>query len=158
MIRKIFASCAFTIMASFASNITKDCMLTTDEFGDVDRSEEVEFVSNMMEIVGVGEKIMFMRTVDLYVCSRVQRIHGIRISLRHDPDKDPDHNENYDNFMSHSIAPSHESTFFTTMLGLQDGECEYIYVSEEERIEAIVVHHDNKLIRVIEFKMSTGRI
>lgn len=44
------------------------------------------------------------------------------------------------------------------MLGEQDGECEYVYVNEHEKIESVVVHHDDRMIRVMEFKMSTDRI
>ena len=38
-----------------SASITKECMLTTEEFGDKDRSDDIEFVSNMKEIVDVGE-------------------------------------------------------------------------------------------------------
>jgi len=44
------------------------------------------------------------------------------------------------------------------MLGVQDGDCEYIYINEGEKIQSIVVHHDNKLIRLIEFKKTSGNI
>ena len=113
----------------------------------------------MKEIVQVGEQIMFMRTVDLMVCNSAQRIHGIRISLNHDPKKDPDHNEYLDNFYSgHMYQKNLDKTYYTGMLGEQEGDCQYIYIDEGERIEAVVIHHDDQLIRVMEFRMSSNRI
>jgi len=44
------------------------------------------------------------------------------------------------------------------MLGVQDGNCEFIYVNDDEKISSVVVHHDDKMIRMLEFKMSTNRI
>ena len=52
--------------------------------------------------------------------------------------------------------PNYDHTFYTGMLGEQDGKCEYVYVNPGERIEKLVIYHD-KLIRVLEFTMSTGR-
>ena len=101
---------------------------------------------------------MFMRTASLLVCSSTQRIHGIQVALRHDPAKDPAHNEFLDNFYSTTRAPDHDKTFYTSMLGVTDGDCDYVYVGEGEKIEAVVVHHDEELIRVLEFKSSTGRV
>ena len=76
--------------ALFASaSITKECMLTTNMFGDAKRVDDIEFVSNMQELVTIGEQIMFMRTVDLYVCSSTSSIHGIRVHMMHDPAKEP---------------------------------------------------------------------
>ena len=93
------------------------------------------------------------------MCNSAQRIHGVRISLSHDPKKDPDHNEFLDNFYTdHYYQPNYDKTYYTGMLGEQDGDCQYIYVNEGERIEAVVIHHDDDLIRVMEFKMSTNRI
>ena len=100
-----------------------------------------------------------MRTVDMFVCSSTNRIHGIRVSLRHDPKKDPAHNEFLDNFYTNTMyQPNYDKTYYTSMLGEQDGECKYVYINEGERIEAVVIHHDADLIRVMEFRMSTDRI
>ena len=138
--------------------LTQQCLLTSEEFGNTEKSNGARFDSHMNDVLAVGEKVMFMRTASLLVCSSTQRIHGIQVALRHDPAKDPAHNEFLDNFYSGTAAPDHDKTFYTSMLGVTDGDCDYVYVSEGEKIEAVVVHHDERLIRVLEFKSSTGRV
>jgi len=71
MIKSILGCFGVLGFASATTTLTKECMLTSDEFGDSERSEDIEFVSNMKDVVDVGEQIMFMRTVDLFVCSSV---------------------------------------------------------------------------------------
>lgn len=86
---KILVILAWAKLLLFAEgSIMQECILTTKEFGDADRSDDIEFVSNMKDVVDIGEPIMFMRTINLYVCSSGQRIHSIRVSMRHDPVND----------------------------------------------------------------------
>lgn len=68
MLQRIFGGLGAFATIVLAS-ITEECMLTSDEFGDVTRTDDIEFTSNMNDVVSIGEQIMFMRTVDLYVCS-----------------------------------------------------------------------------------------
>ena len=77
------------LLQAIEGSIMQECMQTTREFGDARRSEDIEFVSNMKDVVNIGDHIMFMRTINLYFCSSAQRIHSVRVSLRHDPVKDP---------------------------------------------------------------------
>ena len=75
---------------------------------------------------------MFMRTVDLYVCASLHSIHGIRISMSHDPEKDPGRSEYLNDYYSQTIVPDLERTFYTKMLGLTDGHCDYVTINENE--------------------------
>ena len=43
------------------------------------------------------------------------------------------------------------------MLGEQDGKCETVYVNEGDRIQSLVIYHDEHLIRLLEFRMASGR-
>ena len=66
---KLIAILALVLSIASAS-ITKECMLTTDEFGDLTPNDDFEFVSNMEDILSLGDRLMFMRPVNIYVCSR----------------------------------------------------------------------------------------
>ena len=85
----------------YDGKITGECMHTSEEFGSpVESDDGVVFVSNMSDIVTLGEKALFMRTSQIMICSSYQYIHSIRVALDHDPEKDPDHNEALDTFYS----------------------------------------------------------
>ena len=38
------------------------------------------------------DKVLFMRTTDLFVCASGDAIYGVRVALEHDKAKDPEHN------------------------------------------------------------------
>ena len=72
---------ALAASARGADSITHECMMTTDEFGERGRTEGIEFVSNMEDIVNIGEKVLFTRTTDVYVCHGLNAIHGVRVAI-----------------------------------------------------------------------------
>ena len=142
---------------TYDGKITHECMRTSEEYGDSDvPDDKVNFVSNMSDIVSLGEKALFMRTNGIMVCSGPQYIHSVRISLMHDPAKDPDHNEALDTFYSKTKASNRDRTYYGQMLGEQNGDCETLELEEGERVEAMMIYHSRGLTRNLEFKLSNG--
>lgn len=60
-----------------------------------------------------------MRTTDLKVCTDNHYIHGMRIALKHDDSKDPEHNENLDTFYSSkdTALADHHQRFYEHYVG-----------------------------------------
>ena len=52
--------------------------------------------------------------------------------MSHDPEKDPGRSEYLNDYYSQTIVPDLERTFYTKMLGLTDGHCDYVTINENE--------------------------
>ena len=78
--------------------------------------------------------------------------------MSHDPEKDPGRSEYLNDYYSQTIVPDLERTFYTKMLGLTDGHCDYVTINENEQMESITIYFDEELIRVIEFRFSSNRV
>ena len=124
----------------------KECLTTTKEFGNVKDNHKFEdgvavddgisFTSNMDDLVNeLQEKVLFMRTSDLKVCHDDNYIHGIRVALIHDYEKDPDHNKFLDSYYSDTILTDHDRKFYMHMDGAEDGYCKNIPLRRDEKIE-----------------------
>ena len=128
--------------------------------GDKDSSSR-KFVTNMHSIVKTGgDQAMFMRTAMVTVCSDISYIHGIKVALQHDPEKDPARNQYVETFYSHDKIEKqgikNDHIYFDKLLGIEDGFCESLTIPDGERIKAIMVYSSNNVIRNLEFKLSDG--
>ena len=76
------------------------CLSTTKEINKVYRDGLV-FESNMDDLVDqLGEKVLYMRTTDLKMYTDNHYVHGMRVAMKHDDKKDPEHNDILDNYNS----------------------------------------------------------
>ena len=144
--------------AEYGSNITHECMQTSEEFGQAEKDGvQIKVVSNMDNIVDIGDKSLFMRTASILVCSDNDYIHGVAVALDHDKEKDPAHNQFLDNFYSEDAGtPDYDKTFYEDLIGADEGECEVVDVPEGERIEAVMIYYSDGAIRNLQFKLSDG--
>lgn len=125
-----------------------------------DDEEGLHFESNMDDLVDrLQEKVLYMRTTDLKVCSTNHFIHGMRIALKHDYTKDPEHNSKLDNFYSSetTIVSDHSQRFYEHYVGSQEGNCKNVHLERGERIIQIAIKYDT-IIRHITVKKSDGTI
>ena len=77
-----------------------ECLTTTKEVNKTYRDGLV-FESNMDDLVDqLGERVLYMRTTDLKIFTDKHYIHGMRVAMKHDDSKDPEHNENLDSYKS----------------------------------------------------------
>ena len=80
-------------VAQAAVSLTKECISTTPNLGNPDRSRAT-FVSNMGDFVDkLKGKEFFMRTAGIFVCYDDDYIYGVRIVLEHDVNKDPNNTQ-----------------------------------------------------------------
>ena len=104
--------------------MTKECIETTKEYGGF-QTEGVEFESNMDDLVEkLSDKVLWMRTTDLFVCANQDAIYGVRIALEHDKVKDPEHNMLLSTFYDtdatvreDGATSQHEIKFYEHMVG-----------------------------------------
>ena len=112
------------------SKISHECMQTSKEFGHPELSGiQIKKVSNMDNIVDIGDKSLFMRTSSILICSDDDYIHGMAVALDHDMEKDPAHNQFLDTFYSQDKSmPDFDKTFYEDLIGVDTGECEVVDV------------------------------
>ena len=67
----------------------------------------------------LGDNVLYMRTVDIKVCTDKHYIHGMRIAVRHDATKDPEQNEKLDTFYTSkdTVLADHHRKFYEHMVG-----------------------------------------
>ena len=122
------------------SSFSQECLQTTEEINaqdEGDRETELHFESNMDDLVDrLQEKVLYMRTTDLKVCSTNHFIHGMRVALKHDITKDPANNSKLDNFYSSGtkIVSDHNLRFYEHYVGFQEGKCKKVHLERGERI------------------------
>jgi len=154
-----FLAAAGTVSAQLNTNkITHECMQTSQEYGHPEVSGiQIKKVTNMDNIVDIGEKSLFMKTSEILICSDDDYIHGMAVALEHDKEKDPAHNEFLDTFYSiEEGEPDFDKTFYEDLIGVDTGECEIVDIPDGERIEAVMVYHSDGAIRNLQFKLSDG--
>jgi len=72
------------------------------------------------------ERVLFMRTSDVMVCYDEHYIHGLRLSLKHDGAKDPNHRQYLDTYYSETILEDHDRKYYEHIIGQQNGYCQNI--------------------------------
>ena len=165
------AVAALALLSQISANRSKayrtECLATTKEFGNIQTGlmfqngisnmEGIFFTSNMDDLVNeLQEKVLFMRTSDLKVCHDDKYIHGIRVALIHDYQKDPDHNKFLDSYYSDTILSDHDRKYYMHIDGGEEGYCKNIPLRRDEKIESIKIMYDD-WVRAMEFTKNTGQ-
>ena len=99
--------------------------------------EDLHFESSMDDLVDeLQERVLYMRTTDLKICSTRKFIHGARVALKHDITKDPENNSLLDTFYSSkdTILADHHQRYFEHFVGSQEGKCHNLHLEMGERI------------------------
>ena len=115
-------------VAQAAISLTKECMSTTENLGNPDRTGAT-FTSNMGDLVDkLQGKEIFMRTAGLFVCYGADKIYGVRIVLEHDVDKDPNNTQ----LLSVSGKNKKNSNiYYEHMIGAQEENCNLIRIGRD---------------------------
>ena len=161
---------ALALLSQVNANRSKaykdECLTTTKEFGNI--LEDLQFINGIATIDGISftsnmddlvddlqEKVLFMRTSDLKVCHDDNYIHGIRVALIHDYQKDPEHNKFLESYYSDTILSDHDRKYYMHIDGDEDGYCKNIPLRRDEKIESIKIMYDD-WVRAMEFTKNTG--
>jgi len=60
------------------TDFSKECLVTTEEYGAIAKIDGVKFESSLDDIVDhLGDKVLYMRTQSIEVCADEHYIHGM---------------------------------------------------------------------------------
>jgi len=107
----------------------------------------------------LGEKVLYMRTTDLKIYTDSHYVHGMRIAMKHDDKKDPEHIENLDSFNSSetTIVADHHQRFYEHAVGSAEGKTHNVHLEWGESIRSVTLKYDD-VIRHIEVTKSDGSV